>query len=257
MNLSLPKISIITATYNAEVRVFNCIKSVYEQTYPNIEHIIIDGASTDNTVDIIQQNIEKISYFVSEPDKGISDAFNKGIKAATGDYIYFLGADDHLYSNTSIMSIFGDIDNFNYDIICGKIARITEDGSKVLWTSVPVFFKHSLLIRMSLPHQATFTHKRFFEKYGLFRHDIKFSMDYEILLRAYKTFPEVKMVDSFVACWRAGGIGQGKIIDVYNEYHQIKREHNIAPFFILFLIRMWIYLKYIIRYKILFFYPKY
>lgn len=96
------KISIITVSYNAAKTIEQTIQSVVNQTYDNIEYIIIDGGSTDGTVDIIKKYEDKIAYWVSEPDKGIYDAMNKGILKASGEYIYFLGADDWLY-NESVM----------------------------------------------------------------------------------------------------------------------------------------------------------
>ena len=90
------KISIITVSYNAAATIERTILSVIRQTYPHMEYIVIDGGSTDGTVDIIRKYEDQIAYWVSEPDQGIYDAMNKGIRRATGDYIYFLGADDWL-----------------------------------------------------------------------------------------------------------------------------------------------------------------
>ena len=91
-----PKISIVTVCYNSKSHIEEAIQSVLNQTYKNLEYIVIDGGSTDGTLDIIDKYKDKIDYFVSEPDKGISDAFNKGIKAATGDIIGICNADDKL-----------------------------------------------------------------------------------------------------------------------------------------------------------------
>ena len=90
------KISIITVSYNAAKTIEQTISSVVNQTYQDIEYIIIDGGSTDGTMDIIRKYEDRIAYWISEPDKGIYDAMNKGIDVATGDYVYFLGADDRL-----------------------------------------------------------------------------------------------------------------------------------------------------------------
>jgi glycosyltransferase involved in cell wall biosynthesis len=88
------KVSIITVVYNGKNTIEDCLKSIYSQTYPEIEHIVVDGGSADGTVDIIKRNKKSISKWISEPDKGIYDALNKGIKMATGDIIGFLHADD-------------------------------------------------------------------------------------------------------------------------------------------------------------------
>ena len=91
-----PKISIITVCYNSEAHLEECIRSIVTQEYENNEYLVIDGGSKDGTLDIINKYRDKIAYFVSEPDKGISDAFNKGIKAATGDIIGILNSDDYM-----------------------------------------------------------------------------------------------------------------------------------------------------------------
>lgn len=94
-----PKISIITVCYNSAKHLEQCIKSVLDQDYPNLEYLVIDGGSTDGTIDIISKYRDKIAYFVSESDNGISDAFNKGIKAATGDIIGIINSDDFMMPN--------------------------------------------------------------------------------------------------------------------------------------------------------------
>jgi len=108
------------------------------------------------------------------------------------------------------------------------------------------FSKFSLLFRMSLPHQALFTNKLFFDKFGLFDVDNKFCMDYELLLRAYKNFPNVIMKDIFVSAWVEGGIGVNTL-GVYKEYDNIKRKNKVSSNFILFLINKWILFKYYIK----------
>lgn len=103
-NKHQPLISIITVTFNAYKHIQNCIDSIQTQSYRNIEHIIIDGGSTDGTINILQHNNQKITYWKSEPDTGIFNAMNKGLKQAKGDWIYFLGADDALYPAFSVMA---------------------------------------------------------------------------------------------------------------------------------------------------------
>ena len=100
-----PKVSVITVCYNAEEFIENAINSVLNQTYINIEYIIIDGASKDSTVPIINKYKSKITFFLSEPDNGIYEAMNKGIKAATGDILYFLNSDDIFYDKYVIENV--------------------------------------------------------------------------------------------------------------------------------------------------------
>lgn len=104
-NINSPVISIITVVYNAIDTLEHTLKSVINQTYPNIQYIIIDGSSTDGSIDVINKYISKISVFVSEPDNGIYDAMNKGLDKATGDWVYFLGSDDLLLTPTTIEEV--------------------------------------------------------------------------------------------------------------------------------------------------------
>ena len=105
VDMQQPVFSIITITYNASRWVESTILNVLSQSYPNIEYIVIDGGSTDGTVDIIKQYASGISYWVSEPDKGIYDAMNKGLEKATGDYVWFINAGDSLYTSDTVQSV--------------------------------------------------------------------------------------------------------------------------------------------------------
>ncbi len=118
-----PKISIITVTYNAEKVLEKTLTSIFKQTYKNIEVIIIDGGSTDETLHIISKYNDSIDMFISERDDGIYDAMNKGIDIATGDFITFLNADDEYYSETTIEELFSDIDE-KTDVVYGDHVSI-------------------------------------------------------------------------------------------------------------------------------------
>lgn len=245
------KVSIIIATYNAEEYLNKAIDSVLNQTYKNLELIIIDGVSKDNTLNILKSYEDKLKY-ISEKDNGISDAFNKGIKMSTGNFIYFLGADDFLLKENVIEKMMEEITT-NDMIICGKIKRVDITGDKCLWIAPKSlnFDKRSLLFRMSLPHQSVFMNRKFFDKYGYFDGSNKYSMDYDLLLRAYKEFPKVIMKDILVAAWREGGIGADVTEKVFEEYHNIKIKNNVSNVFILKLIKEYINFKYFIKTKIL------
>lgn len=242
----MPKVSVIIATYNCESDIEKTIRSFNDQTYRDKELIIIDAGSTDGTVEIIKKHKKDINYWISEPDKGISDAFNKSVKAAKGDYIYFIGAGDYFWSNDSIKRMMTGVDKEKDILVCGRINRVTENGKKVLYTSSISFKKWMLLYKMGLPHQALFTNKKYFDNYGLFDENCRYAMDYELLLRAYKEFPRVVIKDVVVTAWRAGGIGTNKIDSILNEYHRIRLKNRIASVFVLNLI----YLLSKLRYKI-------
>ncbi len=126
-----PKVSIITVCFNAEKYIERTIESVISQTYPNIEYVIIDGKSKDRTVEIIKKYEQKILYWVSEKDKSLYDAMNKGLKAATGDYVWFVNAGDRIHNSKTLQQII-DSSN-NEDFIYGDVIRVDESGNERKW----------------------------------------------------------------------------------------------------------------------------
>ena len=242
-----PMISVITPVLNAAATLESCLLSVKEQSYPHLEHIVIDGGSTDGSVNLINKNLDRIAYWHSKPDKGISDAFNMGIRAAKGEYFYFLGSSDTFFSNDSIEKLLAGMDTSPI-LICGRVQRTDEYTNKPLWlapSKIPVpFGKWGLLKCLIFPHQGLLMHRSYIEQYGLFDTTIRYAMDYELLLRSFKHFPEVRWKDTVVANWRAGGLGKNHLKKVLAEYHFIKKKHKIAPAWILDLINILIQLKY-------------
>ena len=242
-------VSFIIAVYNSVLTIEETILSIIHQSYPNIELIVIDGGSTDGTLDIIHKYKTHINYWISERDRGISDAFNKGIEVAKGDYINFQGAGDMLETNTVIEEVFSSIPLGAQYLISCKVKRVEEvDTNKVLWVSPQpasgIFSPKILLWKMALYHQGLFTPKWFFVKYGLIDENLKFSMDYEQLLRAYNDFPEVRLIDKVVAKWRADGVGLNRELEIYAEYNLIKQKNKIESTWVLICVNFWILLKY-------------
>jgi glycosyltransferase involved in cell wall biosynthesis len=177
------KISLITVTYNAQNTLGRCIESVIAQSYDNIEYIIIDGASTDSTLQIISLYQSYVNILVSEPDAGIYDAMNKGIKLATGDIIGILNADDYFANNDVLSSVNQSFINSNADIIYGNLNYLNPDEGVVRkWRSGA--YKHGMFNWGWMPPHPTFYCKRqLFEKYGMYDLQYGTAADYELMLR--------------------------------------------------------------------------
>jgi glycosyltransferase involved in cell wall biosynthesis len=180
------KISIITATYNSSKTVTDTLKSVALQTYPNIEHIIIDGASKDNTLEIVKQ-FPHVAQLVSEKDKGIYDAMNKGIRLATGDIIGILNSDDIYFDKNVIQDVANIFElNTNVNIVYSDLVftKHTNLNSIVRKWRAGKFNRFKLLhAAWQPPHPTVFVRKCMYEKYGCFNLDFKIAADYEFLLR--------------------------------------------------------------------------
>lgn len=179
------KVSIITVVYNNQDTIKDAIESVLNQTYKNIEYIIIDGASTDRTVEIIKSYEDKIDKFISESDKGIYDAMNKGIKLATGDIIGILNSDDFYASNDIIEKAVREFQEKKVDSVYGDLVYTdAKNTNKVIryWKSKS--YKRGLFQKGWHPaHPTFFVKKEVYDKYGLFNFDFKIAADYELMLR--------------------------------------------------------------------------
>jgi glycosyltransferase involved in cell wall biosynthesis len=181
------KISLITVTYNAQKTLDRCIKSVITQNYTNIEHIIIDGASTDGTLQIISKYNQHINFSVSEPDAGIYDAMNKGIKLATGDIIGILNADDFFADNDILSNVVAAFAEQQTDVLYGDLNYINPNGAIVRkWKSGR--YRHGLFNWGWMPPHPTFYCKRsLFERYGFYKLQFGTAADYELMLRFVHT----------------------------------------------------------------------
>lgn len=178
------KFSIVTVCYNAAIDIEETILSVINQTYNNIEYIIIDGGSTDGTVDIIKKYSNQISYWVSEPDKGIYDAMNKGINKAIGDYINFMNAGDCLYSNSTISDTVNLIKG-RPTIIYGDTIIKKSKGNEQWENGILANIKNNMVFC----HQSTFI-RLDYHKQNPFDTSFKLAADYNFLFNAYKAKEE-------------------------------------------------------------------
>jgi glycosyltransferase involved in cell wall biosynthesis len=224
----LPLITVITVVYNGAKYLEDTIKSVINQTYPNVEYIIIDGGSTDGTIDIIKKYEDYIDYWVSEPDKGIYDAMNKGIDLTAGQWINFMNAGDKFFNDNTIFFIYQNVKslNSNYDIVYGKVEIINEKGEiDAIYGLNEKYSLKKLKKYMSIPHQSTFYRLEFFKKTGKYDNDFKIAGDYEILLRSYKNL-QIKFLDSILSLMLSNGVSQTQITKVFNEFTRAKLKNK-------------------------------
>ena len=197
-----PRISVVTVIFNAESFLEQTIQSVISQTYNNIEYVIIDGASDDGSVEIIKRYGDAIDYWVSEPDRGIAHAMNKGIRASSGDYLLFLHADDYFLNEHVIQTAVSRMDT-ECDIAAFNI--IFQNGGH--WTECRSRgFDYWLNFKTGLCHQAVFCSRALFERLGGFDESYKVAMDYEFWLRAYREGITPKLFNYALTCMRDTGI---------------------------------------------------
>ena len=208
------KVSIITVTYNSEKFLVDCIQSVRKQTYGNIEHIIVDGKSTDGTLKIIQKYSKCISSWISETDRGLYDAINKGIKMATGDIIGVLNSDDMLASADVIMDIVACFDESNVDSIYGDLVYVDAvNPQKVLryWKGLP--FKRSRFTYGWMPAHPTFYIKRtLIEQFGGYENHYYSAADYEFMARyLYRHKVNAVHIPKIIVKMRMGGVSNSNL----------------------------------------------
>jgi glycosyltransferase involved in cell wall biosynthesis len=202
------KVSIITATYNSALTVKDTLNSIQEQDYPDIEHIIVDGCSNDNTLQIVK-DFGHVSKIISEKDKGIYDAMNKGIAAATGDVIGILNSDDiyvgpnvvstiaKVFSGQNIKTSYADLQYVHQDNL-NKVVRTWKSGN---------FSRRNFYYGWMPPHPTFFVRKEVYEKVGLFNINLRSASDYEMMLRILiKHEMPTHYIPEVIVKMRAGGM---------------------------------------------------
>lgn len=202
------KVSIITTCFNRKKTIGRAVKSVLSQTYPNIEYIVVDGASNDGTMEVINQYKEQIDILISEPDSGMYEAFNKGIMAATGDIVGLLHSDDTLYDSTTIELVVNEFKKTNADLVYGNGMYISNDEpSKVRRIYPATNHRHFYLYFGWIPlHTTIYVRRKVFESFGLYDTSYSIASDYEISLRWF-TNPGISkhFIDRYLVKMSLGG----------------------------------------------------
>lgn len=221
-----PLVSIITVVYNGEAFIEQTIKSVVAQTYSNIEYIVIDGGSTDKTLEIVERYKSSISKVVSEKDSGIYNAMNKGLKLATGQIIALLNADDYYYPET-IELVVKQFEQNNADVVYGDLTKLRVlNGQEYLKDLKPDI----RLMEKTMPifHPSTFIKKHVYDKIGGFNESYKLSADYDFIYKAYKAEFTFDYLPTSLAVFRIGGASNTNC-NSYKEGYQILKSYQ-SPF---------------------------
>jgi len=209
------KVSIITGTYNSEATVSDTLRSVQKQTYNNIEHIIIDGASTDNTLEVVR-SIGHCGPLVSEKDEGIYDAMNKGIQLAKGDIIGILNSDDFYTKDNVIEKVVDTFKASGCDAVYGDLDYVDANNTKkVLRKWIAGGYNRDLFLNGWMPpHPTFFVRREVYEKFGKFNTALKSSADYELLLRLlFVNKLKVVYIPGVMVHMRAGGHSNSSLLN--------------------------------------------
>lgn len=223
---NVPLVSVVTIAKNCAQSLDRTIRSVAGQTFRNYDYAVIDGGSVDASVEIIKANQEAITSWVSEPDRGIGDAFNKGIIRTRGKWIIFMNAGD-CFADSGVLAILSETlsKSDSVDIVHGEVRQIDKDGVCVRTVGGPLN-RRKFNFHMAIPHQAIFHNRDFFNCYGLFDESYKIAMDYELLTR--KKNLRTSYVALPVASTELGGVSQQNYRKLILEMRKI-RGKNIAP----------------------------
>ncbi len=237
-------ISIIIATFNSEKTISKALESIINQTYEEWECIIIDGSSKDNTVNIIKEfsGKDKRIHYISEPDKGIYDAFNKGWKLAKGEWIYYLGSDDLLLPN-GLENLIKGIETDTYDVIYGNVICKDETGKRMKSKTCG---HKALPNKMLACHQGIITKKTLIEKLNGFDINLKASADKDLFIRSTLKHEKTNFLyrNTDVAIFTLGGASTINM-EKFKEDLQIYKKNHLPLSFIIyqFTRNFWLYIK--------------
>lgn len=211
------KVSIITTTFNSAATVASTLESVQNQTHPHIEHIIVDGASRDDTLSIVR-SFPHVKKIVSEPDNGLYDAINKGIGMSTGDIVGILNSDDFFPDNRVIENIVQAFDVPETEAVYGDIAFVKPNNLEkvVRLYSAKRFSPAKFAYGYMPPHPSFYTWKRLYDKYGLYKQDYTIAADYELLMRfLYMHKIRYHYINQVLVYMRTGGISNKSWLSRY------------------------------------------
>ena len=224
------KISIITITYNSAKTLLRALESVQSQRYKDIEHILIDGASTDGTREMIEAYAKEHTNvrWVSEPDEGIYNALNKGIKMATGNVIGFLHSDDVLYSADSIGQIAAAFEQKEIEVVYGDLQYCKEGKVVRRWRS-NTFHPRALKYGWMPPHPTVYVRREVYEQVGPYDEWFRISADYDMMLRIFTAGYKSRYLPEVLVCMNTGGASnkdsRARLSKTQEDYIVLKKNH--------------------------------
>jgi glycosyltransferase involved in cell wall biosynthesis len=232
-DLPSPLLTVIVAVFNGAATLQQCIDSVTSQTYPNKELVIIDGGSQDGTVEILKANQESISYWISEPDCGIYNAWNKGLAQAKGDWICFLGADDFFWNEKVLAQAAEHLIKLppSIRVAYAKIMLLNSHGEEVYLANAPwEKTKDQFKKIMCIQHQGVMHRRSLFELHGKFDETFKIAGDYEFLLRELKASDASFIPNLVLTGMRQGGISSNpkNSLAMFREIRRAQRMHGFS-----------------------------
>lgn len=213
------KVSIITVCLNSEKTIEQTIRSVLDQTYKNIEYIIVDGQSTDKTLQIIRKYQDRIATCISEPDKGLYDAMNKGISLSTGDVIGIINSDDW-YAPDAVENVVRLFAKEKIDVVYGAMEIVHSDG---ITSKVQNGALEQMLYRMVIPHPTAFVRKGVYQEVGCFNLQYRVVADYDLFLRMYLYRCKFRQTPHVLAYFRNGGLSTVNAVACAEEIRRIAR----------------------------------
>lgn len=225
-------ISVIIAVYNNVQLLQRCIDSVTDQSYPYKELVIIDGGSTDGTVQLIEQNQAKVAYWESQKDRGIYHAWNKGLDRARGEWIIFLGSDDYFFSPQTLEQISASLKSCAPEttVVYGKVKVFRADGKEVDELGDRWCRQDFLQQGNTLPHTGMFHRRSLFVKYGNFDESFKIAGDYELLIRVLKHSDPLFLENITVAYMQNGGTSDTNPLKTILEFARAIKNNNLSPY---------------------------
>ena len=215
-----PLVSIITIVFNGEKDIQQTMDSVLQQSYGSVEYIVIDGGSTDATVSILEEYDSQLTFWESTPDKGISDAFNKGIKRANGEIIGLINAGDWYEPNAVECVVDAFLAEKEVGVVCGALQFWKGTKLEYLCRSVPGLLERE----MSITHPTCFVRKTLYSRFGMFSLDYKLAMDYELLLRLKTNSAVFVSLDTVLANMQHDGISEENWKKALQETHRARTE---------------------------------